>query len=90
MQAPPSLLSFRLSPSLALPPRSRTGAALDAIGRDDCMALQRWLQDPATHLEDTEPSKSQTATTLFKKRQILNNLAPYYSKNLKVTKFVTQ
>ena len=37
------------------------GNIMQALGMDDVDACQRWIQDPRSHIEDTEASKHQTA-----------------------------
>ena len=35
-------------------------SVLAALQRDDVDAVQRWIADPHTHIDDTEPTKNQT------------------------------
>ena len=41
--------------------RLRTGTTMQSIGSDDTSALIAWLASPESHIEDTEPTKQQTA-----------------------------
>ena len=46
----------------AAPCRGRLSTnVLDALEVDDVHGTSRWLQDPSTHIEDTESTKRQTA-----------------------------
>ena len=46
---------------LSQPERNRLNeSVLAALQRDDVDAVQRWISDPHTHIDDTEPTKNQT------------------------------